>query len=183
MKQRIQQNIAMKPMSFIRHAFAYVTLGLLCGWYYFLMILYPILIFLAFHGSYIAAAIFGGVLVLTFVPLPEKHSEAVMFSFVFDIWREYFDFTYDISTIRGKLDANKRYMFFELPHGIFPMGQFLSASVIPDITPGKMVCGLGADIIFNFPIMRQLMVWIGTRKASRKNITKIFEEEIGRAHV
>ena len=55
------------------------------------------------------------------------------------------------------------------------MGQFLSASLIETMFPGKMICGLGADIIFYFPLMRQVMAWIGTRPASKKNIQKILE--------
>lgn len=53
-------------------------------------------------------------------------------------------------------------------------GQFLSASLIKDLTPGHMICGTGADIIFQFPVMRQVMAWLGTHPAQRKNITKIF---------
>ena len=67
-------------------------------------------------------------------------------------------------------------MFFEFPHGIFPMGQFLSASLIPELTPGHMICGTGADIVFAFPVMRQIMAWLGTHPASRANISKIFKK-------
>ena len=39
-----------------------------------------------------------------------------------------------------------------------------------------MITGTGADIIFKIPVMRQIMAWIGTMPAKRKNITKIFEK-------
>lgn len=172
----MERKVAMKPMAWWRHAIAYVTLGLLCGWYYLLMILYPILAFLIFRGSIVAGLILGSFLVLTFIPLPKSHWDEFMYGFFFDVWREYFDFEIDITTIKGKMPKDQRFMFFEFPHGIFPMGQFISASVIRDIDPNKMICGLGADIIFSFPVMRQVMTWIGTKKAQRKNITKIFED-------
>ena len=54
-------------------------------------------------------------------------------------------------------------------------GQFLSASVIREMFPNDMICGIGADIIFMWPVMRQVMAWIGTQRAGRKNITKILD--------
>ena len=39
-----------------------------------------------------------------------------------------------------------------------------------------MITGTGADIIFRIPVMRQIMAWIGTMPAKRKNITKTFEK-------
>jgi hypothetical protein len=41
-----------------------------------------------------------------------------------------------------------------------------------------MITGTGADIIFKIPVMRQIMAWIGTMPAKRKNITKTFEKGI-----
>jgi 2-acylglycerol O-acyltransferase 2 len=55
-------------------------------------------------------------------------------------------------------------------------GQFLSASLIKVLTPGHMICGTGADIVFAFPLMRQLFAWLGTHPASRANIGKIFKK-------
>lgn len=101
----------------------------------------------------------------------------VQYSWIFRWWCEYFDVTYDNSTIAGdKLVKGKKYMFFEFPHGVFPVGQFLSASLIADLTPGHMICGTGADIVFMFPVMRQMMAWLGTMPAKRANITKILNK-------
>eukprot|EP01040_Poterioochromonas_malhamensis_P013137 gene13137-14421_t len=170
------EEIRMKPMSLFRHTIAYVTLGLLCGWYYFIFLLYPTLIILALRGSYVAGSIFAFFLFLTYVPLSYEPWEDFMYCWIWGVWKEYFDFTYDDSSIKGKLKDGERYIFFEFPHGIFPMGQVLSASHIRDITPGKMICGSSADAVFMFPVMRQIMSWIGTKRATKENFAKTFEE-------
>jgi 2-acylglycerol O-acyltransferase 2 len=165
----------MKPMALWKEAIAYVTLGLLCGWYYFILLLYPTLIVLAFRGSYIAGAIFAFFILLTYWPLKYQAWEGFMYSYIWDIWREYFDFQYDDSSIKNRKEG-ERYIFFEFPHGVFPMGEFVSASVIREITPGKMICGSGADVVFMFPVMRQMMAWIGTKPARKEYYAKTFKE-------
>lgn len=167
----------LKPMSLPRHLFAIVTLGLLCGWYYFILLLYPILAIFALRGSMIALVVLLTFISLSVIPLQYKPWPAFMSCWIWSVWREYFDIQYSIDSIaNGKLNRDKRYMFFEFPHGIFPMGQFLSSSMLDVLTDGWMVKGTGADIIFMFPIMRHIMVWIGTYPAKRSNITKIFKE-------
>lgn len=165
----------MKPMGFAKHIFAYVTLGLLCGWYYFLMILYPILIYFAiFRWSLLAASILISLTVLSVIPLDHRPWKAYMYSSVFAIWNEYFDFTYDATTMHNR-PKGKKTICFEFPHGIFPMGQWLSVHHIKDITPGIDICGTAADIVFKFPVMRQLMAWTGTVHAKRSNIKKVLD--------
>jgi hypothetical protein len=39
--------------------------------------------------------------------------------------------------------------------------------------PSSPFVGLGADIVFKFPILRHVMSWIGTLPAKRENIKKI----------
>lgn len=171
--------MAIKPLPLWKHAFAYVTLGLLCGWYYFMLILFPILLILAVRGSYIATAALLTLIVLAVIPLKFKTWEGFMYCWIWDIWRDYFDFTGDWETVTALQEKDKKagkkskMVFFEFPHGIFPMGQFLSASLIRDITPGRMICGTGADVVFMFPVMRHIMAWIGTNPAKRANLTKI----------
>jgi hypothetical protein len=110
--------VVMKPMGFFQHAFAYVTLGLLCGWYYFLLILLPVLIYVSIKGSYIAGFILASLITLSFTPLTHEPWEPFMYSWLFKVWREYFDFSYDCDTIQhGRLKVEERYMFFEFPHG------------------------------------------------------------------
>jgi hypothetical protein len=48
-------------------------------------------------------------------------------------------------------------MLYEFPHGIFPMGQFLSVYYVDKLFPGHAVCGTGADVIFKIPVMRHIM--------------------------
>jgi hypothetical protein len=187
----------MKPMPTWKYIIACITLGLLCGWYYFIFLLYPTLIYLIYsRSSVIAGSILVLFLTLTYWPLKFKHWEAFMYSYIWEIWRDYFEFSYDSETVdaifrnsQSKTDddnsdnskdhvftKDQNYIFFEFPHGVFPMGQFISASVIRDMTPGKMICGSGANVIFSFPVMRQIMAWIGTRPADRKSMSKVFEE-------
>jgi 1-acyl-sn-glycerol-3-phosphate acyltransferase len=175
-KMRIQSKIAMKPMSFFRHAFAYATLGLLCGWYHILIILYPTLIIMTLRGSIIAGIIFAAFIALTYVPLPTTWWEELMHGYMYSTWREYFDFSFDIESVVGKLDPKKKYCFFEFPHSIFPVGQIISACVIKHIDPNRMICGTAADVVFNIPVMRQFFTWIGVRPAKKESIANIFEE-------
>ena len=60
-------------MNLFRHMVAYITLGLLCGWYYFLLILYPTMIYLAyFHRSFVAGGVLALFIALTFTPLQHE---------------------------------------------------------------------------------------------------------------
>jgi 2-acylglycerol O-acyltransferase 2 len=168
----------MERMSFLGELFAVCSLGLLCGWYYFLLLLLPVLIAsILCYKSVIASIILGFLVLVTLIPIKHEPWTGFMYSPIFKIWRDYFNFTYDCSSITGKnlLDVNEKYMFFEFPHGIFPMGQFLSASVIDDIGVG-MICGTAADVVFRFPIMRHIMAWLGTHPVSSKNIKKVLDK-------
>lgn len=168
-------HVSLPAMPFGRHLFAYITLGLLCGWYYFLLVLLPTLCFFAiFFRSMLALFVLVALIVLSVYPLNHKPWIGFMNCWIFDVWREYFDFTANASTLDNQFLPGRKLMFFEFPHGVFPMGQFLSASLITTLFPGQMICGTGADIIFYFPVMRQIMAWLGTRPARRKNISKIF---------
>lgn len=168
--------IELPPMAFHRHLIAYVTLGLLCGWYYIICLLYPTLIFLALRGSVLAGTVLALFVALTMIPLKSEPWEAFTKSCLFDIWKEYFAYTYDDSAIKGKLDDNKRYMFLEFPHGIFPMAQFVSVSEIPNITPNKGMRVLGASAVFYFPVMRHIKSWIGAMAASRQAVSTVFNQ-------
>ena len=107
-----------KPMGFFRYMFASITLGLLCGWYYFLLLLFPTLIYFSFCGSYIAISVLGIFILLTITPLKHEPWEPFMYCWIFKVWRDYFDFSYDCDTIQhGRLKVDERYMFFEFPHG------------------------------------------------------------------
>lgn len=169
-------DIYMPRMAFHRHVIAYITLGLLCGWYYVICLLYPILLFLAVRGSMVAGTIFAIFIGLTIIPLKNEPWDFFTNSLLFDIWKEYFAYSYDDAAIQGKLNDNQKYMFLEFPHGIFPMAQFVSVSEIPKITPNKGMRVLGASIVFYFPIMRHIKSWIGAMAASRHAVTKVFDQ-------
>ena len=148
----------MKQLSLLQHIFAYITLGLLVGWYFVMLIVFPLLLYFMVKGSIFAGTIFALLVTLSFIPLPTKPWLRFQYCWIWDIWRDYFDLTYDNSTL-ANIDNSKKHMIFEVPHGIFPMGQFIAAS-IDKITPGKAICGLGADVVFAFPIIRHVMVVI-----------------------
>ncbi len=172
------KKVDMPPMVWYRHLFAYVTLGLLCGWYYVMLFTLPTLLYFAIKGSIIAGTIFAIFMGLTFVPLKFKPWDGFKESFLFTIWREYFNFTYDASAITEVLAKNqdKRYIFFQFPHGIFPMGQVIAASIASRFSPNKRMVATAADAVFTFPVMRHFMSWVGARPISKKMIAKIFDE-------
>jgi diacylglycerol O-acyltransferase 2, plant len=171
-----KKQLPMPNMEWYKLAFAYVSLGIFCGWYYIMCILYPLLLVCSLLGSQSSAIALLLFLTLAHMPLQYIHWDSIIYCFVFDIWKDYFNFKFDDNSIRGKIKADERYIYFQFPHGIFPMGEILSASIIRDVSPDKMICGTGADVIFSFPIMRHLMAWIGIRPASKQSIKKIFKE-------
>ena len=88
-------------------------------------------------------------------------------------WQKYFAYSW---VNYATLEKGQKYMFLEMPHGIFPMGQFISASCVKEVFgENETVVGIGADAIFYFPIYRHIMSLVGTRPAKRKNITKIYD--------
>jgi hypothetical protein len=166
-------------MSLLSELYAMVSLGLICGWYFFILILVPILIYFIVYDNGIAHNICTFIFVflgtLTVLPLDHTPNTAFMYARFWKPWRDYFGYTYDIESVDYEAMKNgKRFIFFEFPHAIFPMGQFLSASLIEEMFPGQMITGTAADIVFQFPVMRQLMAWIGTRPARKESFTKIF---------
>ena len=163
----------MKQLKLWEHVIAYITLGLLCGWYQFVLVIVPLLSYFAYRGSYIAGAILCLGIALTWSPLRHEPWPAFTRLWIWRIWRDYFDLEYENSL---KLEKGKKYIFFEFPHGIFPMGQFLSASVVEECFPHQKICGTAANVVFMFPVMRQIMAWIGTFPASRASISKIFRK-------
>jgi 2-acylglycerol O-acyltransferase 2 len=173
MESNKKKSVVLKSMNVFSELFCIITLGLLVGWYYLLMIAIPILFYYSYHGNIIAITLQILLAILSTVPLSYTPWKEFMNSWVFALWREYFAFTYDVSHSKFDFQSKQQYMCLEFPHGIFPMGQFISASIIDKAFPGQMICGTGADIIFYFPIMRHLMAWLGTRPAKRKNIQKI----------
>ena len=152
MKQDLK--IQHKKLTFLHELYAILVLFFLCGWYFIILIAVPILMYFAFYGSILSGTILAILITLSILPLNHSPNTKFMYSSYWKPLRDYFSFEYDVSTM--KFVEGKKYMFFEQPHGIFPMGQFLSASLIEEMFPGKMICGTGADAIFLFPCMRQV---------------------------
>lgn len=167
-QQRLYRN------SKFENAVAGISLGLLTGWCYILfLIIYPVLSYLIFfHHSVIALAAATVLVYLTVSPLDHIQKKWFMQSWFFQIWRNYFQHTFDCPT--DELKEGQKYLFCEFPHAVFPMGQFLCAPVLDQCLPrNESVCGIGADIVFAVPGLRQVMSWIGTRRATREGIRTI----------
>ena len=49
-------------------------------------------------------------------------------SWLFYLWVKYFDMEF-IGNDEANDPNGRKFIFFEFPHGVFPMGQFLSGSV------------------------------------------------------
>jgi hypothetical protein len=91
---RVQDPKNMPKMNPIKELFAMITLGLICGWYYFCFILVPFFLYFTWCGSYIAIAGLTMFFVLTVVPLNFEPWREFMYSWPWRIWLEYFDYQY-----------------------------------------------------------------------------------------
>jgi hypothetical protein len=159
-------------LGLFEHLFCIITLFLISGGlYHLLMIGFPVLLYyIFFQRSYIAGTILAIIIGAGVAPLDHRPSPAFLKMWCWRAWRRYFGITYDVSSV----DLSKgMHTFYEFPHGIFPMGQFISAGMVEEMFGRHVVCGTAADVIFKFPFMRQLMAWIGTRPVRRESFTKI----------
>lgn len=168
--------IKIKPMTFTREVTAMITLGFFCGIYYIVLILFPLLTYLTIRGSIVGATLLVLLLTITFIPLKHKYWEPFMRCSFWDIWVEYCCFTFDCSNLTGKIKEDERFIFFDMPHGIMPIGFALSAITVDQFSPNKWVCATTADIVFRIPFIRHFMAWSGSRPATRKNFAQIFKD-------
>ena len=181
--------VNLKPMSFFREFAACFTLMLLCGSYYILLILFPALIYFSItttsYTSYSCILALTYLIYKTFCKL--DHTPQVSFwrtHWIWDLWNEYFDFTFDCSSCNKLLtnqkqidNPSKKYIFFEFPHGVFPMGQLISVSRIHEMFDSNIIItGTGADIIFQVPFMRQFMAALGTLPARKESFKKMISK-------
>jgi hypothetical protein len=68
--------VAVKPLGIIKHVFCFITLGLLVGWYFFLLFLIPFLVYLVYSfRSVVAGSILALLFALTIVPLKHVHNK------------------------------------------------------------------------------------------------------------
>ena len=157
--------------------FCILSLGFLAGGcYYFYLIFCPLLIYLSLRYHSPAAILISILLItLAYSKLEFSPNKRFLTSWIFRLWREYFKFEYDMT--RSKFEfKDRKYVFLQFPHGVSPIGQFLACSIYQQALAGEMVCGIGADILFIVPIIRQVISWVGLRPASRRNISNIVLE-------
>ena len=172
----------MPAMTLAEETLAYVSLLLLCGAYQITLIVFPALVYLSYRSSswYSPWSLLLFWLIFSMlVPIDHKPWMWFLRSPIWRVWHKYFDYQADLSSVEGKLEASGKYLFWEAPHGIWPMGQFLSCPYIPALTGAsfeeRFISGTAANVVFYFPVVRHIMSWIGTHKASRTNFSKIFK--------
>uniref|UniRef100_I2CR10 Acyltransferase n=1 Tax=Nannochloropsis gaditana (strain CCMP526) TaxID=1093141 RepID=I2CR10_NANGC len=162
-------------MSLFREALAMLTMGVMMSWYYLVVILSLLCVAGLFFPTWrvVAGTAFVLMWSAAFLPLDYQGWDAFCNSFLFKLWRDYFHYEY---ILEEAIDPKKRYLFAEMPHGIFPWGEVISISITKQLFPGSRVGSIGASVIFLLPGLRHFFSWIGCRPASPENIKKIFEE-------
>ena len=104
------------PMTMKSHIYATVALGLLCGWYFLILLLVPVLIYLTYmYRLFTTGTILAGLFAMTIVPLDHTPDPAFMYSPWWKPLRDYFSFETDVSSM--KFEEGRKYMFMEFPHG------------------------------------------------------------------
>jgi len=74
------------------------------------------------------------------------------------------------------LPPTKNYIFAEFPHGTFPMGPVLAATLIPKMFPGVKIYSLAANILFKIPFYRHFMCLLGSQPADKKHFNALISE-------
>lgn len=70
---------------------------------------------------------------------------------LFKLWRAYFHYEW---ILEERVDPNRKHIYAELPHGIFPWGEVISISITKELFPGSKVGSIGASVIFHIPYLR-----------------------------
>ena len=89
---------------------------------------------------------------------------------VFKTWREYFKFSYLNEAV---LAPEKKYIFVEFPHGVFPMSELIAGSLCQAIWPFFNIYSVAADSVFKIPFWRHFVAWMGSVPASSRNFKKV----------
>ena len=106
------------PMSLGSQLYATIVLGLLCGWYFLILILVPALTYLTYvYGSFTTGTLLAGLFAMTVAPLDHTPDPSFMYSSWWKPLRDYFSFETDVSSMR--FEDKRKYMFMEFPHGVF----------------------------------------------------------------
>ena len=100
---------------------------------------------------------------------------------LFRSWRRYFQF--EILS-EAPLDPSATYVYGAHPHGVFPLGQWLSVpySCDPDADatdaavlaalPTRMRGGV-ASVLLHVPMLRHLMAWVGMAPAAKDTVRRL----------
>ena len=73
-----KSTLEMKELGLLKHIFCYITLGLLCGWYFVLLITVPLLTYFAYLGSRFSQLMLTILTILTYMPISHKPNVAFM---------------------------------------------------------------------------------------------------------
>mmetsp|Transcript_7459 Transcript_7459/g.13490 ORF Transcript_7459/g.13490 Transcript_7459/m.13490 type:complete len:394 (-) Transcript_7459:467-1648(-) len=164
------RNSKLAPLSFIEDIFC-------CTFFLFFLpsspITYPILTVLLYFFN-ITKLLYTFILILFIFSIIPLHSHPLkprifnnwswISSKFCDLYLRYFTFRILYET---PLDSNKQYILIAPPHGVFPFGN-LGCMLAAPFLRFPFILGLGASAAFSFPIMRQVLNWVGGIDASRK---------------
>eukprot|EP00164_Ancoracysta_twista_P012137 GFYU01018959.1.p1 GENE.GFYU01018959.1~~GFYU01018959.1.p1 ORF type:complete len:391 (-),score=33.67 GFYU01018959.1:119-1207(-) len=116
--------------------------------------------------------------------IPYGYSWRFMHSRVFKFWREYFRFRI---VLPRNMPDEEHLLACEVPHGLFPMGQFLAGTGRREdfgIHEGHSAFemlnhsrhGLGADVIYKVPVIRHLYGMMGTVPCDRNTFRTVIRK-------
>ena len=100
---------------------------------------------------------------------------------LFRSWRRYFQF--EILS-EAPLDPSATYVYGAHPHGVFPLGQWLSvpyscdpdadatAAAVLAALPTRMRGGV-ASVLLHVPMLRHLMAWVGMAPAAKDTVRRL----------
>ena len=111
---------------------------------------------------------FWGLIILLLLLFSSLYPSQVLWQTFIDlpVWqtlREYYSFTVIKTT---EFEKGERYLFVEYPHGIFPLGFILSATIVKEHLSSLRIEGAIASILFKIPLLRQLCHWFGARSVT-----------------
>ncbi|WIA23591.1 hypothetical protein OEZ85_000302 [Tetradesmus obliquus] len=154
--------------SFISWAVAVTTLTIYTGWMHVLIGL-----MLASFFSRTCLYVLLAVWATTFLPAKPVLWNAFCRSWIFQTWREYFQFSY---LNESTLDPAKNYIFVEFPHGVFPMSELVAGTLCQAIWPFFNIYAVAASSVFSIPFWRHFIAWLGGVPATPGNFKKVLKK-------
>ncbi|KAL6760872.1 diacylglycerol acyltransferase [Haematococcus lacustris] len=154
-------------MPILNWVVAVTTLALYCGWVNLLIMLGVAAIWLVWP-RYVLVLLWSTLL------LPAKPVLWTAFCklWVFKTWRQYFRYSY---FFEEKLDPTKRYVLYEAPHGTFPIGPIVAGTLCQTFFPDAPIYSVAANSVFNIPLWRHFISWIGSLPASKSNFKRLLD--------